>query len=230
MEQKAARIIAIDGPVGAGKSTVAKEVARQLQFTLIDTGALYRCVALGIATIGAEDKPDETLATWLSTLHVQFVGNGAEQRVWMQQEDVTQKIRTEAISRLASKLGTRQVVRQALLPIQRQLAAAGDTILEGRDIGTVVCPQAPLKFFLVASPEERAKRRMLELQERGEEASFEQVFADLQQRDTQDQNRLIAPLKPAPDAMLIDSTSLSTEMVVEKIVITARHRLHLPNK
>lgn len=212
-------IVAIDGPAGAGKSTVSKLLARRLGFQLVDTGAIYRCVALeaGRRNIALDD--DAQLKTLLADIHVSFKVVGEENRVFLGTEDVSSAIRTPEISMGASKVSSRPVVREGLLAVQRRLALAAEkgAILEGRDIGTVVFPDADLKFFLQANPEVRARRRFEELFQKGVESSLEDVLADQTQRDLQDSQREVAPLKPADDAVMIDSSSMPLSEVVRKL-------------
>jgi CMP/dCMP kinase len=200
-----APIVAIDGPAGAGKSTVARQLARRLGFTIIDTGAIYRSVALAAQRAGISWEDDDALARLLDAgLGLTFDG----ERVLLRGEDVTEAIRTPEISRGASVVSARPVVRQKLLPLQRDLgrAAARGAVLEGRDIGTVVFPDADVKFFLTASDEARARRRHAELAEKGLSVPLPEVLADQRRRDKDDTERAIAPLKAAPDAVIVDTT------------------------
>ena len=221
-------IVAIDGPAGAGKSTVARELARRLGFTIVDTGAIYRAVALAArrANIGWED--DKALSQLLDEgLGISFAPGPDNQRVLLHGEDVTEAIRTPEISRGASVVSARPVVRRKLLGLQRQLgrAAGKGAVLEGRDIGTVVFPDADVKFFLTASDEARAARRHAELQDRGLSVPLQEVLADQRQRDKDDSERAIAPLKPALDAVVVDTTGMDLGEVVERCDRVARERL-----
>jgi CMP/dCMP kinase len=218
--------IALDGPAGVGKSTVAKEVAQALDYRLVDTGAIYRVVALLAKRHGIAYDDDTKLAGLVKDLPISFRYENGINRVFLNGEDVSQVIRTEDISRSASNVSARPVVRDGLLALQRQLAGAGGAVLEGRDIGTVVCPQAEVKFFLDASVDERARRRFRELQEKGTEVNFEDVHRQVEQRDSQDRNRDVAPLRPAADAHLLDCTHLSIAEVVQTIVNVVKHKVN----
>jgi CMP/dCMP kinase len=220
-------IVAIDGPAGAGKSTVAREVARRLGFTMVDTGAIYRAVALAASLAGVDWEDDAALSSLLDGpgFRLSFDGD----RVLLRGQDVTQEIRTPEISRGASVVSARPVVRQKLLGLQRDLGrgAPRGAVLEGRDIGTVVFPDADVKFFLTASDATRAARRHSELAEKGLSVGLADVLADQRRRDKDDSERSIAPLKPAPDAVLVDTTGMDLGEVVEQVLRTARERLHL---
>lgn len=220
-------IVAIDGPAGAGKSTVSKLLARRMGYQLVDTGAIYRCVALEASRRGIALDDDEKLGALLSELHVSFKVVGEENRVILGVEDVSGLIRTPEISMGASKVSSRPVVREGLLSVQRRLALMAEqgAILEGRDIGTVVFPDADMKFFLDASPETRARRRFEELFQKGVESSLEEVLADQTQRDKQDASRDVAPLRPADDAVLVDSSSMPLSDVVRMLEKQIRARL-----
>jgi len=196
-------LIAIDGPAGAGKSTVARAVADALGFTYLDSGAMYRCVALAELR-GAEDPLECPIE--LADGHVSLDG-----------EDVTEQIRTPEVSELASQIAARPEVRGHLVALQRAMIRTGDYVAEGRDIGTVVAPDAELKVFLTASPEERARRRAEQL---GGEA--EQVLGELRERDTRDTTREHSPLQPAPDALRVDTTGLSVDEITHEIVRLAQ--------
>ncbi len=214
--------VAIDGPAGAGKSTVAKEVAQQLGYSLVDTGALYRAIALLARRQHIAWDDDAGLATIVARLDVSFALEGGENRVCIVGEDVSSAIRTSGMSRGASAVARSGVVRAGLLDVQRRLAGAGAAVLEGRDIGTVVCPRAEVKFFLDASDQVRARRRYDELVSRGESVEFDEVLVELRERDALDRERALSPLKPAADAILLDSTRLPVEQVIKTIVDTAR--------
>ena len=219
-----APIVAIDGPAGAGKSTVARQLARRLGFSMIDTGAIYRSVALAARRAEIAWDDDQGLRKLLDGgLGLQFV----EDRVLLKSHDVTEAIRTPEISRGASVVSARPVVREKLLGLQRELGlkAPKGAVLEGRDIGTVVFPDAQVKFFLTASAEARAGRRHAELAEKGLPVPFEEVLADQRRRDKDDSERAIAPLKAAPDALVVDTTGLDLEEVVEKCHREALARL-----
>jgi CMP/dCMP kinase len=212
-------IVAIDGPAGAGKSTVSKILALRLGFTLVDTGAIYRCVALSArrAKIALDDP--RSLQGILDTLTVTFRMDEDKNRVFLSGEDVSEAIRTPENSLAASQVSSQPTVRAALLDLQRRLALAAEkgAILEGRDIGTVVFPDADLKIFLFADPTIRAKRRFEELFQKGTEKPVDQVLADQNKRDKEDSEREHAPLKAADDAVKIDSTHLELSSVVSQI-------------
>jgi CMP/dCMP kinase len=219
-----APIVAIDGPAGAGKSTVARQLARRLGFSMIDTGAIYRSVALAAQRRGISWEDDEALREMLAGgLGLEFRGD----RVLLRGEDVSEAIRTPEISRGASVVSARPVVRRELLPLQRDLgrAATRGAVLEGRDIGTVVFPDAEVKFFLTASDEARAGRRHAELQERGLSVPLSEVLADQRRRDRDDSERAIAPLRPADDAIRVETTGLDLNEVVERCFREASARL-----
>ena len=219
-----APIVAIDGPAGAGKSTVARQLARRLGFTIIDTGAIYRSVALAAQRAGISWEDDTRLARLLDAgLGLSF----QSERVLLRGEDVTEAIRTPEISRGASVVSARLVVRQKLLQLQRDLgrAAPRGAVLEGRDIGTVVFPDADVKFFLTASDEARAQRRHAELNEKGLSVPLPEVLSDQRRRDKDDTERAIAPLRAAADAVVVDTTGFDLEQVVERCFREASQRL-----
>lgn len=224
-------IVAIDGPAGAGKSTAAKQLAARLGFALVDTGAIYRSVALAASRAGVAFDDDAGLARLLAGLSIVFepapAGSGQGPRVLLDGEDVSAAIRTPPMSLGASAVSARPVVRAGLLDLQRRLATAPanrGAVLEGRDIGTVVFPDADLKVFLTASPEVRARRRFDELRAKGDRSTYEQVLADQLRRDRDDAERAVAPLKPAADAVLVDTTRLTLGEVVDRIASEAGRR------
>jgi CMP/dCMP kinase len=208
-------VIAIDGPAGAGKSTVARAVAAELGFTYLDSGAMYRCVALAALERGESLDDGEGLGVLAEGLEIGFDGP----RVLLGERDVTEEIRTPAVSAAASRVSVHPRVRAALVARQRQLIAAGRYVAEGRDIGTVVSPDSPLKVFLTASDEERARRRAAET---GEEV--EAVLAAQRQRDARDIEREHGALRPADDAVELDTTGLALDEVVARVVSLARER------
>jgi cytidylate kinase len=224
---QSAPIVAIDGPAGAGKSTVARQLAARLGFSMIDTGAIYRSVALAALEAGIAWDDDQGLRGLLDRgLQLGFQGD----RVLLAGRDVSEEIRTPSISRGASVVSARPVVREKLLQLQRDLGrkAPKGAVLEGRDIGTVVFPDAEVKFFLTATDEARALRRHAELSEKGLTVDLPEVLADQRRRDKDDTERAIAPLKPAPDALLVDTTGLDLAEVIEHCFQLARTRLSVP--
>ena len=217
--------VAIDGPVGAGKSTVARECARRLGFIYCDTGALYRAVGLYCVENGADlDNPRE-IAGALGGIKAEIRLVDGTQHVYLNGRDVSEKIRLPEISMAASAVSAVAEVRAALLGLQREIAENNDVIMDGRDIGTVVLPNADVKIFLTASPEERAKRRYDELVKKGSTATFEEVLSDLNKRDYNDSHRANAPLKQADDAILADTTGMSFEESVELVCKAVKERL-----
>lgn len=220
-------IVAIDGPAGAGKSTVARMLARELGFALVDTGAIYRSVALLADRRGIAFEDEPGLEATARSARIDFHFEGTVNHVRLDDEDVTEAIRRPEMSRAASRVSSRPAVRAALLDLQRRLAldAPHGAVLEGRDIGTVVFPEAPVKIFLTASPETRARRRHDELKAKGSDLTFEQVLADQIARDREDENRAVAPLKPAADAVRCDTTGKGTDAVVVELAELVRSRL-----
>jgi len=211
-------IIALDGPSGAGKSTVAQMAAKQLGFAYIDTGALYRAIGVAVMRTGASTKDEIAVANALPTLALSVKYQGGEQRVFLGKEDVSDEIRTPKASLAASDVGKVPAVRDYLLELQRDLARAQPSILDGRDIGTVVLPNADVKIFITATAEERAQRRYLQLKNKGIDEPYEKVLTEVVARDEQDMNRAIAPLKQADDAVLLDTTRFSLEESVAAVV------------
>jgi cytidylate kinase len=218
-------VIAIDGPAGAGKSTVARGLALRLGFFLLDTGALYRALALAARDEGIDWADEERLAARAAALAVEFTDAADHQRVLLDGRDVTQAIRTPDISTGASRVSALPRVREALLELQRSIARRGRCVVEGRDIGTVVLPWAPLKFFLTASEEERARRRHVELLGRGQVSDLERTRAEMVERDRRDESRAAAPLRRADDALLLDTSSLSVEQALDRMEAEVRARL-----
>ena len=220
-------IVAIDGPAGAGKSTVSKLLARRLGLSFVDSGALYRTVALSALRQGIVTDDDAALAALVGRIRISFKATADENRVYLDGEDVSAEIRTPEVSLLASAVSARPVVRAGLLGLQRRLAleAPVGAVLEGRDIGTVVFPDADLKFFLEASPDVRARRRYEELFQKGTESTLDAVLADQTQRDRNDASRAVAPLKPADDAVRVDSSGLPLSEVVQQLERVIRERL-----
>jgi CMP/dCMP kinase len=215
-------IITIDGPAGAGKSTISKLLASRLSFICLDTGALYRAVAYRLKCKGWNGSA-EAIADPIGLPEISF-NHGAEcVRVIADGEDVTEKIRTEEISILASRLSALPWIREYLLPVQRELAATGGIVAEGRDMGTVVFPDAEVKFFLDASVEERARRRYLEMTCKGERVKLKDIEKDLLLRDLQDRGRSIAPLVIPREAVIVDSSNQTIEQVVDFMMAVIEH-------
>lgn len=216
--------VAIDGPAGAGKSTAARAAAKRLGYIYVDTGAMYRAVGVRMLTLGISPKETGGVEEALKGLSVSLRFTEEGQRVLLNGEDVTGQIRTPEASRAASDFSALPCVRSFLLGLQQDLAKTNSVVMDGRDVGTVVLPWAQVKIFLTASPEERARRRHRELLEKGEAPSYEEILSDMIARDYQDSHREIAPLRPAPDAVLLDSTGLTLDEVVERIVGLVRKK------
>ena len=206
--------IAVDGPAGAGKSTIAKAVAKELNIDYIDTGAMYRAIAVKLIRTGTDYNDAEALAKMLETTDVDF----AQGKTYLDGEDISGIIRTPEVSALASPSSAIPAIRYKLTDLQQAMGERKSVIMDGRDIGTVVFPDAEYKFFLVADPDVRAQRRTLELREKGEDADFEKVKADMMQRDKQDSTRSFRPLKKADDAIEVDTTNMSIEEVTNTIL------------
>ncbi len=209
--------IAIDGPAGAGKSTVAKLLAGKLSFLYVDTGAMYRAIAIDLLNHGITADDADGIAAACANLTVSLGYEGGVQRVYLNGEDVTGELRREEVGNMASAASTYPVVREKLLNLQREIAAAHDVIMDGRDIGTCILPDAQLKIYLTASVQTRALRRYKELEEKGEPADLTQIEQDIRERDDRDMNREIAPLRVAGDAVTVDSSDMTIEEVVETI-------------
>lgn len=203
--------VAIDGPSGAGKSTIAKAVARALGYTYVDTGAIYRTVGVYVYEKGVSPKDAAAVTALLPDIKIEIVPRDDAQHMILNGRDVTDKIREHVISQYASDVSAIPAVRAFLLDMQRAFAASGNVIMDGRDIGTVVLPDATVKIFLSADATERARRRHRELSEKGQDIPFETVLADLEARDANDAGRAVAPLVPAKDAVLADTTQLTLE-------------------
>lgn len=210
-------VVTIDGPAGAGKSTVAKRLARRLGYSLLDTGAIYRSVALVAQRRGVELSNADALAEVARQLDIRFELNNDDNRVFIEGQDVSAQIRTAEVSQGASKVSAHPPVRAALLDLQRRLGEGGGVVVEGRDTGTVVFPSADAKFFLSATEQERARRRVAELRQTGVAADFEATLAELRERDHRDASRDVAPMVPAKDAIIIDSSTLTIDQVVDSI-------------
>lgn len=209
--------VAIDGPAGAGKSTIAKAAAKALGYIYVDTGALYRTVALGAVRAGVLES-DDGIAALLPSLLVELKFVDGSQHVYLNGEDVSDLIRTPEISMGASKVSAVPAVRAFLLDLQRDLAKKNNVIMDGRDIATVVLPNAQVKIFLSATPECRARRRYKELVEKGQTVTYEDVLADVNRRDYQDSHREIAPLKPSADSIMADTSELDLQQSTDLII------------
>ena len=217
--------VAIDGPAGAGKSSIARAAAKELGFIYVDTGALYRAVGVYGLRNGVDNKNADAVASMLPNISVELKCQDGVQHVYLNVEDVSKEIRTPPASMAASDVSAVPAVRQFLFDLQRDIAAKNDCIMDGRDIGTVVLPNAQVKIFLTASPEARAMRRYKELQEKGAKDTYEKVLADLLQRDYNDSNRAVAPLKPADDSITVDNSGLSLEDSIEQVLSVIRAAL-----
>ncbi|WP_435634226.1 (d)CMP kinase [Pseudomonas solani] len=215
----AAPVIAIDGPGGSGKGTVAGLLAKRLGWNLLDSGALYRLLAFAARNHGVDLTNEESLKVLAAHLDVQFLSNaGGVQRIILEGEDVSDVIRTETVGAGASQVAALPAVRDALLQRQRAFQEAPGLVADGRDMGTVVFPDAPLKIFLTATAEERARRRYLQLKGKGMEVEMASLLNEIIERDERDTQRSVAPLKPAADALILDSTHLSIDEVLERIL------------
>jgi len=217
--------VAIDGPSGAGKSTIARRAAQALSFIYVDTGALYRTIGLYMSQHMENTKEAKAVQALLPQVSVELRFIEGEQRVFLNGEDVSGKIRTPQAAMHASNVSAIPAVRMFLLDMQRELAKNNNVIMDGRDIGTVVLPQAQVKIFLTASVEARAKRRLAEHEARGERIDFDELVKEIETRDYNDSHRAAAPLKKAEDAVLVDTTELSLEESVKKIVLLIRSAL-----
>ena len=217
-------VIAIDGPAGAGKSSVAKRVAQALGYRYLDTGALYRALAWKAMQRGLRPQDTRYIIEMTRETRVELQQHNGEQRVVVDGEDVTDAIRAPEVGNLASPISAIPEVREILLDWQREFGRQGGTVAEGRDTGTVVFPKAEVKIFLTASLDERARRRHKELLERGINISFEQVKLDMEARDQRDSTRHVAPLRPAPDAVVINTDHMSLDEVVEEVLRICRAR------
>jgi CMP/dCMP kinase len=211
-------IVALDGPAGAGKSTVAKRLAKELGYTYMDTGAMYRAFALKARRDGIDLEKEDALRSALAGTGVELMEKDGQQKVLLDGRDVTTEIRTPEMSQWASKISALKPVRERMVELQRAMGARGGIVVEGRDIGTVVFPNAEVKIFLTARPDERGRRRFAELKGQGKEVTLEETLGEMKQRDHRDQDRDVAPLRQADDAVAVDSTGMSVDQVVETIM------------
>lgn len=217
--------IAIDGPSGAGKSTIAKAVSKKLGFIYVDTGALYRSIGLYVLNQGKDTANRTEVSALLPEIQVKIRYLDGTQHVYLNGEDVSDDIRKPPVSMAASNVSAHPEVREFLLNLQRQFAKESNVVMDGRDIGTVVLPQADIKIFLTASSEERARRRYNELIEKGEQVDFDKIHEEIKQRDYNDSHRAIAPLKQADDAILVDTTEYTLEESIEQLETVIRSRM-----
>ena len=223
-ELRGGLVVAVDGPAGAGKSTVAKLCARELGYTYIDTGAMYRAVGLLARRALVDFGDSRALAELVAGLDFEFPWVGQELHTVVAGEDLSVEIRTPQAAMDASTVSTVSAVREALVALQRQMGASGGVVMEGRDIGTVVFPKADLKIFLTASPSVRATRRLAQMKERGQQGDMATIIEEIRKRDLQDSTRKISPLRPAEDAVELDSSELGVDTVVAIVGRLARER------
>lgn len=216
--------VAIDGPAGAGKSTIAKMAAERLGFVYVDTGAMYRALALYFVRLGIKPQEKEKIKQALPALHITLTYQDGKQVVLLDGENVNDFIRTQEVGSMASRISPLPAVREKLLFLQRELAKRTSVIMDGRDIGTIVLPDADIKIYLTADPGVRAKRRCLELEAKGEECDEEEILREIIARDEQDMTREISPLKKAEDAVVLDASKLTAEEVTERLVALIRER------
>ena len=209
--------IAIDGPAGAGKSTIAKDLARCLEMTYVDTGAMYRAIAVWVGDNDADPADEAEVERLLEGITMSVGYEEGVQRVYLGERDVTDRLRAEETGRIASVVSKYGAVRRKLVELQQQIAAKEPVIMDGRDIGTKVLPDAVLKIFMTASPDVRAKRRFDELMDKGVECDYDDILEDIKKRDHADETRTISPLKPADDAVILDTSDMTQDEVVEKI-------------
>lgn len=217
--------IAIDGPAGAGKSTIAKRAAKELSFIYVDTGAMYRAIALGLLRRQTDVEDETALMAALGEIEVSIGYENGEQQIYLNGENVSGLIRNEEVGNMASTSSAKPQVRAKLTDLQRGMAARENVLMDGRDIGTIILPNAQLKIYLTASVKTRAMRRYQELQGKGVDCVLEEIAKDIEERDYRDMNRETAPLRQAEDAVLVDSSDMTIAEVVERIVSLAKARM-----
>ena len=211
-------IIAIDGPAGSGKSTVAKFLAKRLSYRYIDTGSMYRAVAWSAEKKDIDLSDENAVGQWVTQLKIEFVADPAGQQVKVNGENATGLLKNEVVGRGAAKVAAQKRVREILVAKQQEIGESGNVVMDGRDIGTQVFPNAELKFFMDADAEERGKRRYLELKEKNLDVDLENIIAEIKKRDHEDRTRAISPLCPAEDAIKIDTTKFAIEEVIDKVM------------
>jgi len=216
--------IALDGPAGAGKSTLAKNLAKALGYQYVDTGAIYRTIAYHYQMCGIGPRDKDNIHRFLGDAYIEVRYEDGVQHMILNGTDVTDELRTPELSSFASTVSANPEVRKYLLQMQRQLGKQFDVVMDGRDIGTVVLPHADLKIYVTASPEVRAQRRLLELEAKGQKTTLQKVLADINARDTADMNRTVAPLKQAKDAILLDTTDMDAEQALQAALALAKER------
>ena len=216
--------VAIDGPSGAGKSTVARAVAARMGYVYVDTGAIYRAIGLAVYRRGIAGEDTAGIIASLPTVDISLAYQDGMQHVLLNGEDVSEAIRTPEIAQYASKVSAVPEVRRFLLDVQRDMAKNSNILMDGRDIGTVILPDAPVKIFLTASAKTRAERRYRELKEKGQQVTLEGVLADIQARDRQDMTRAVAPLRQADDAVLLDTSALDLEQSIAAVLRIIREK------
>ena len=226
-EQVRKLIVAIDGPAGAGKSTVAKRVAKEMGYTYMDTGAMYRAFAWRVMKEGLDLKNDGALRKALRDTRIELAERDGRAQVLLNGTDVSEWIRTPELSQMASRVSTSKIVRERMVELQREMGSKGGVVAEGRDIGTVVFPNAEVKIYLDASSPERARRRFEELRSRGDRVDMAGTRGEMEERDRRDRERDLAPLRPAEDALVIDSTVVDVDSVVERIMEEIKRKISL---
>ena len=216
--------VAIDGPAGAGKSTLARRLAAEMGYIYVDTGAMYRAIGLYALRAGKDPKDNAAVNALLPQIELRLASIEGEQHIYLKEEDVSTAIRTEAAGMAASAVGANPAVRAFLLELQRDMAKKQDVLMDGRDIGTVILPDAPVKIFLTASAQSRAERRYKELIEKGQQVTMDGILHDINERDRQDMTRAVAPLKQADDAVLLDTSSLTLEESIAAVLRIIREK------